>query len=79
MGDKDILTPHQNKILQTIQELSKRTETPYSTVKEVSEIMAKPESSIRTTVYSLLKREYLDRPLRGAYILSDLGCKIVKD
>jgi Mn-dependent DtxR family transcriptional regulator len=79
MGEKNILTPHQNRILQTVLELSKRVDTPYSTVKEVAYKMEKPESSIRTTVYSLLKREYLERPLRGAYVLSDLGNKIVKD
>jgi Mn-dependent DtxR family transcriptional regulator len=79
MGEKNILTPHQNKILQTVLELSKRVETPYSTVKEVAHKMEKPESSIRTTVYSLLKREYLERPLRGAYVLSELGSETVKD
>jgi Mn-dependent DtxR family transcriptional regulator len=79
MAGKEILTPHQNKILQTVQELSLRDETPYSTVKEVAQEMAKPESSIRTTVYSLLKRQYLERPLRGAYVLSKQGLEIIKN
>lgn len=79
MADGNILTPHQNKILQTVQELSLRVETPYSTVKEVASEMAKPESSIRTTVYSLLKRKYLERPLRGAYVLSKQGLEIIKN
>lgn len=79
MAGNDILTPHQNRILLTVQELSLREETPYSTVKEVAFKMDKPESSIRTTVYSLLKREYLERPLRGAYVLSEQGLKIIKD
>jgi len=78
MADRNILTPHQNKILLTVQELSLRDETPYSTVKEVAQEMSKPESSIRTTVYSLLKRNYLERPLRGAYVLSKQGIEIVK-
>jgi len=73
----DILTPHQHKILTTIFDLSSREEMPYATVQEIAKEMIKPESSIRTTVYGLLKRGVLARPLRGAYTLSEQGEKML--
>ena len=74
---EDIVTPHQHKIITTIFDLSSREETPYATVQEIAKEMEKPESSIRTTVYGLLKRGFLSRPFRGAYILSDQGQRMI--
>jgi hypothetical protein len=73
----DILTPHQHRIIVTINELSQRETMPYATVQQVSTAMEKPESSIRTTVYGLLKRGVLARPLRGAYVVSDDGKRML--
>jgi Mn-dependent DtxR family transcriptional regulator len=75
--DEYIVTPHQHKIISTIFDLSKREDIPYATVQEVAKEMSKPESSIRTTIYGLLKRGFLSRPFRGAYILSDQGKRML--
>ena len=74
---KDVISPHQRKIIITILGLSSREDAPYAKVQEIAKEMEKPESSIRTTVYGLLKRGFLSRPFRGAYILSDQGQRMI--
>jgi Mn-dependent DtxR family transcriptional regulator len=70
---KRLITPHQNRIIFTVFDLSERADTPYATVQEVAELMKKPESSIRTTIYGLMKNDYLKRSFRGAYILTEFS------
>ena len=80
MNDDQLITPknvsltlHQLNILRSVNRLSIRPKTPFASIKEISSELSKPEESIRTTVYSLCKRGYLIRHLRGSYILTDAG------
>jgi len=77
MEQEYAVTPHQFDILKVVQKISKQDARPYAFVGEVATEMSKPEASIRTTVYSLLKRGYLKRPLRGGYILSEKGRELI--
>ena len=70
-----MLSRHKYMVLKAIKTICKTSE--HASVKEIANNLDKPEPSIRTTVNVLYKMGLLDRPLRGAYQLSELGAETI--
>lgn len=71
------ITTQQRNILLAMKRIGEETPSNPSTIPAISKIVMAPVDSIRTMMYQLKTRGYVDRVDRGGYVLSTKGKTIL--
>lgn len=71
VGEK--ITTQQRNILLAMKKIGEETPSNPSTIPAISKIIQAPVDSIRTMMYQLKTRGYVERIDRGGYVLSTKG------